>query len=95
MRFNILLSLLLFSFVSCASTWKPVDVAEKERPIRICDPERDTPEKAYEGFCYKVKLVKKRLLLPDLFNVEEHFWPFSDKAAMKKFADENRVLVPE
>lgn len=91
LRLNILLCLLI---VSCASTWKPVDVAEKDRPIRICDPDKDSIEKAYEGFCYKVKLVKERFLLPDLYKVEEHFWPFSDKASMKKFADENRVLIP-
>lgn len=88
------LSLILLMFVSCASAWRPVDVAENERPIRICDPEKDSLEKAYKGFCYKVKWVKERALLPDLFKVEELFWPFTDIESMKKFSNENRVLIP-
>lgn len=92
MRLSILFMSLFIS--SCATAWHPVDVAENERPLRICSPEIDGQEKAFKGFCYRVTWVKKRTLLSDLYRFEELFWPFEDVEAMKKFTNENRVLVP-
>lgn len=87
--------MLLLCLTSCASaSWVRVDVAENERPIRLCSPEIDGEEKAYKGFCYKVKYVKKRTLRSDLYKVEELFWPFTDTDIVKKFINEDRVLVP-